>query len=127
MTIFKKLVPLTLALTTTACLNLDLTGVEIGGLEPDPSMKISKFRCENGYKVSVYYKSEDLVRVAFNDGKDTYVPDAKRVPSASGALYANDRNTLKWHEKNDTGILTYPAADYGTSKKLLDTVCHKTP
>ncbi|HDR1418978.1 TPA: MliC family protein [Pasteurella multocida] len=43
---------------------------------------------------------------AFNDGKDSYVSYLNHVPSASGTLYVNDKNTLKWHQKNNIAVFT---------------------
>ncbi|MGC6356920.1 hypothetical protein ACMXZC_03945 [Pasteurella multocida] len=28
------------------------------------------------------------------------------MPSASGTLYVNDKNTLKWHQKNNIAVFT---------------------
>ncbi|MDO1509066.1 MULTISPECIES: MliC family protein [unclassified Neisseria] len=79
--------------------------------------------CDNGYKVFVNYKSADNIVVSFNNGKDTFIVPAHRAPAASGEYYANDANTLRWHEKNGTAVLTYPDSNYRTSRKLLETTC----
>ncbi len=124
MNIVAKTLPLALTLLTAGCLSIDLTGVEIGGLPPkDPNAKYGYFNCDNGYRASVKYRSPDRISLHFNNGKDNFIDFADRKPSASGTLYANAANTLRWHENQNGGVLTYPASDYRTSRKLLDTVC----
>lgn len=60
---------------------------------------------------------------SFKTGKDTFIDRTYRVGGASGDYYANRANTLRWHEKNGTGVLTYPDSRYRTTGKLWDTVC----
>ncbi|SUA36196.1 MliC family protein [Neisseria sp. Dent CA1/247] len=125
MSIFKKLAPMALVLLASACVSLE--GVEIGGLDngasSGSSSNIGKFRCDNGYKVLVNYKSENHAVVSFNNGKDTFIVQTYRAPSASGNYFVNDANTLRWHEQGGTAVLTYPDSQYRTTKKLWDTVC----
>ncbi|OSI09862.1 MliC family protein [Neisseria zoodegmatis] len=125
MSIFKKLAPMALVLLASACVSLE--GVEIGGLDngasSGSSSNIGKFRCDNGYKVLVNYKSANHAVVSFNNGKDTFIVQTYRAPSASGNYFVNDANTLRWHEQGGTAVLTYPDSQYRTTKKLWDTVC----
>lgn len=125
MSIFKKLAPMALVLLASACVSLE--GVEIGGLDngasSGSSSNIGKFRCDNGYKVLVNYKSANHTVVSFNNGKDTFIVQTYRAPSASGNYFVNDANTLRWHEQGGTAVLTYPDSQYRTTKKLWDTVC----
>ncbi|MDO5070063.1 MAG: MliC family protein [Neisseria zoodegmatis] len=125
MSIFKKLAPMALVLLASACVSLE--GVEIGGLDngasSSSSSNIGKFRCDNGYKVLVNYKSANHAVVSFNNGKDTFIVQTYRAPSASGNYFVNDANTLRWHEQGGTAVLTYPDSQYRTTKKLWDTVC----
>ncbi|MGT3005776.1 MliC family protein [Pasteurella multocida] len=94
------------AFSLSACLSLE--GVEIAGLEGKSSGTLTKYRCENGYKASIKQRDNGVVSIAaFNDGKDSYVSYLNHVPSASGTLYVNDKNTLKWHQKNNIAV-TYP-------------------
>ncbi|WP_107855614.1 MliC family protein [Neisseria weaveri] len=125
MSIFKKLAPMALVLLASACVSLE--GVEIGGLDngasSGSSSNIGKFRCDNGYKVSVNHRSADHAVVSFSNGKDVFMVPTRRTRSASGDYFVNDENTLRWHEQGGTAVLTYPDSQYRTNKKLWDMVC----
>lgn len=125
MSIFKKLAPMALVLLASACVSLE--GVEIGGLDngasSGSSSNIGKFRCDNGYKVSVNHRSADHAVVSFSNGKDVFMVPTRRARSASDDYFVNDENTLRWHEQGGRAVLTYPDSQYRTTKKLWDTVC----
>lgn len=124
MRILKPLTSLALVSLLGACISID--GVAIGGLEQSPEDDTFKrYRCENGYKVAVTYKDTETITLSFNNGKDTYIVKANRAPAASGEYYENDAKTVTWHVKNDTGVLTYPDAQYRDTKKLWNTVCSR--
>ncbi|EJS88775.1 hypothetical protein AAUPMC_12431 [Pasteurella multocida subsp. multocida str. Anand1_cattle] len=67
-----------------------------------------------------------MVSIAFTMmDKDSYVSYLNHVPSASGTLYVNDKNTLKWHQKNNIAVFTYPDRHYAKTGQLVTTNCHK--
>ncbi|AET17054.1 TPA: MliC family protein [Pasteurella multocida] len=123
MHIIKTLISVGVAFSLSACLSLE--GVEIAGLEGKSSGTLTKYRCENGYKASIKQRDNGVVSIAFNDGKDSYVSYLNHVPSASGTLYVNDKNTLKWHQKNNIAVFTYPDRNYAKTGQLMTTNCHK--
>ncbi|MDO5058692.1 MAG: MliC family protein [Neisseria sp.] len=110
-------------LLTAACVNLE--GVAIGTGGAPSKYPMSTFVCDNGYKLHVSYRGKDGAVMGMNTGKKQFVIMANEKPAASGVLYANDLGTVKWHEKNNSGILTYPDEDYVNTKKLRDTACKK--
>lgn len=119
MQIIKKIAPLALALSVSACLNLNLDGVEIGGLGSSTNGKLIKFYCKNGEKGSIKIRDNGAVSMAYSDGKSSYVTYMNNVPSASGTLYMNDKQTLKWHEKGGQVIFNYPDENY----RQIETYC----
>ncbi|MGQ0285961.1 MliC family protein [Pasteurellaceae bacterium 22721_9_1] len=122
MNIVKKLLPFAMALTTAGCLSLD--GVEIAGLGQS-SGKLTKFRCDNGYKGSIKQRDNGVISMAFSDGKDSYVTYLNNQSSGSNILYVNDKKTLKWQEQQGRNTLTYPDKDYASTGKLSTTACQK--
>lgn len=121
MRITQKLMTLAMVFSTTACLSLD--GVEIGGLPAQSSGKLTKFYCENGYKGALKLRDNGVVSLSYSDGKNSYITYMKQIPSGSGSLYVNDKQTLRWHNKGNLVLFTYPAPDYAQSKRLLETHC----
>lgn len=113
--------PLAAALLASACVSIDSVSIPTGGAKgPGGSVR---YQCENGYRVSVTYKNADEIGITFNNGKDTFVTTARSAPAASGAYYVNDLNNLRWHVKNDSAVFNYPASDWRTSGRVLETVC----
>lgn len=122
MQIIKKIAPLALALSASACLNLNLEGVEIGGLEREPGV-LTKFQCENGYKGSVKVRPSGRTTFLFKDSKGTYAPSMKNIGTAENPIYVNEKKTLRWQKTGNQVQFTYPAADYAQSGRLLATSC----
>ncbi|MGC6248272.1 hypothetical protein ACNO7P_07495 [Bisgaard Taxon 45] len=122
MRIVKKFIPVAIALATTGCLSLD--GVDIAGLEKS-SGKLMKFRCENGYKGSIKQRDNGVLSMAFSDGKDSYITYLNNHSSSGQILYINDKNTLKWQEKQGQNTLTFPEKNYASTGKLATTTCQK--
>lgn len=121
MHITKKLISIAIVFSTTACLSLE--GAEIAGLPSSSSGKLTKFSCENGYKGSFKLRDNGVASLAYSDGKNSYITYMKNVPSASGELYVNDKNTLRWHHKMGEAIFDYPASNYVSTKQLSTTYC----
>lgn len=116
------LTPVLAAALMSACVSLE--GISMPGSDASAdSANTARFQCENGYKVLVNYKSADQIVVSFNNGKDTFVVNANAASAASGEYYENDAKTLTWHEKKGTAVFTYPASDYKSSGKIMETVC----
>ncbi|HDX1178481.1 TPA: MliC family protein [Pasteurella multocida] len=123
MHIIKTLISVSVVFSLSACLSLE--GVEIAGLEGKSSGTLTKYRCENGYKASIKQRDNGVVSIAFNDGKDSYVSYLHPMSSGSDTLYVNDKNTLKWHQKNNIAVFTYPDRHYAKTGQLVTTNCHK--
>ncbi|MDO4699577.1 MAG: MliC family protein [Moraxella sp.] len=128
---FKKSVFVALlAVSTTACIGLDnlsLDGVSIGGVASDggSGSKKTNFYCDNGYKVLVSYQNPNSeIRLAFNNGKDTFIVSAyNQQPATHEPLYINDTQTVRWQDKNGVGTLTYPDNNYRDTKLIHQTTC----
>lgn len=103
--------------------NLSLDSIAIGGYQPDPNGRYGQFNCDNGYRVSTKYLSPTRISLSFNNGKDTYIDYLDGQSDAAGGSYANGLNNLRWQEKNGSGVLTYPASDWRTSRRLHTTNC----
>ncbi|MDO1508844.1 MULTISPECIES: hypothetical protein [unclassified Neisseria] len=102
--------------------NLTLESVAIGGYEPDPNGRYGSFSCDNGYSVFIKYLSPIRISLSFNNGKDRFIDYLDGQADAGGG-YANRLNNLRWQETNSAGVLTYPAGDWRTSRRLLTTAC----
>ncbi|MDO4697427.1 MAG: hypothetical protein Q4A60_01925 [Pasteurellaceae bacterium] len=122
MQIIKKIAPLALALSASACLNLNLEGVEIGGLEREPGV-LTKFQCENGYKGSVKVKNNGKTTLRYEDGNNIYLPTMQNIGTAENPIYVNEKKTLRWQKTGNQVQFTYPAPDYAQSGQLLQTSC----
>lgn len=128
MSVWKKgVAPLAAAVMLSACAGLgggSGSGV-LGGLgvrtDSPATSPAARFRCDNGYRVLVVYKSDDHIVVSFNNGKDTFIAKTYR----NGGHYANDLDNLRWREEQGRAEFTYPDSDYRSSGRLLHTVCHR--
>ncbi|EGY51350.1 hypothetical protein [Neisseria shayeganii] len=104
--------------------NLTLDSVAIGGYQPDPNGRYGSFSCDNGYRVSIKYLSPTRISLSFHNGKDRFIDYLDgQVDAAGDGRYANSLNNLRWQETNNAGVLTYPAGDWRTSRRLLSTAC----
>lgn len=121
MRITQKLVSLAIVLSMTACLSLE--GVEMASSSNQSKGKLIKFYCENGYKGSLKLRENGVASLAYSDTKNSYVTYMKQIPSGSGSLYVNDKQTLRLHSKGDSALFDYPASNYATSKQLASTRC----
>ncbi|PJK14874.1 hypothetical protein CO613_04075 [Lysobacteraceae bacterium NML07-0707] len=116
------MLPLVAVLLVSACVSVD--SVHIPQAEPQAvEGDFRRFHCDNGYRVSVKYRSPEQISVSFNNGNDTFVVVANSTPAASGADYVNNLGNLRWHEKGDIAHFTYPASDWRSSRHLLETTC----
>ncbi|MDO4695112.1 MAG: hypothetical protein Q4A62_10945, partial [Eikenella sp.] len=103
--------------------NLSLDGVAIGGYQPDPNGRYGSFSCDNGYRVSIKYRSPTRISLSFNNGKDTFIDYLDGRSDTAGGRYANSLGNLRWEEQNGAGVLTYPASDWRTSRRVLTANC----
>ncbi|MDO4709359.1 MAG: MliC family protein [Pseudomonadota bacterium] len=118
----KLMAPLLAALLASACVSLD--GVSFpGGDTYQLDGDYRAFHCDNGYRVSVKYKSPEQISINFSTGKDIFVVIANSAPAASGSQYVNDLGNLRWHEQGNAAHFTYPANDWRSSGRLLETTC----
>ncbi|MDO4725395.1 MAG: MliC family protein [Comamonadaceae bacterium] len=118
----KWMAPLLAALLASACVSLDsVSSPGAGAYRLDGHYRA--FHCDNGYRVSVKYKSPEQISINFSTGKDIFVVIANSAPSASGTQYVNDLGNLRWQERGDMAHFTYPASDWRSSGRLLETTC----
>nr|UOP04563.1 hypothetical protein LVJ77_09915 [Conchiformibius kuhniae] len=101
-------------------MNAKLDGVAIGGWERDPNARYGSFVCDNGYRISIKYRSPQRISLAFNNNRKEAFID---YLDGGNHRYANAKNTLRWQENGTSGVLTYPDTDYAVSKRLLETPC----
>lgn len=122
----KKFTPIALALMATACVSVDgittpVLDVMTGG---SGSANMTRFTCDNGYKVLINRKSADHIIINFNNGKDVFVvPAYNKSPASQKPYYVADTNTVKWSENNGVAEFTYPDNNYRDTKKIHQTTC----
>lgn len=118
----KWMAPLLAAVLASACVSLEsVSSPGAGAYRLDGHYRA--FHCDNGYRVSIKYKSPEQISINFSTGKDIFVAIAHSVPSASGSQYVNELGNLRWQERGGTAHFTYPASDWRSSGRLLETTC----
>lgn len=120
----KILTPLLAAGLISACANMPGFGKSDAGTSAAAG-NTANFQCENGNKVVIDYRNVDQIVISYQQGNDTVSVKANNAPAASGEFYENDAKTVSWHEKKGMAIFSYPAADYQSSAKIVETVCNR--